>query len=260
MNSFDNIKYSKAFLNQVIIRTDFLEFIPNENLFNVDIEKAILQFFPRRGKDQIIRFNSINVIINASAQNTPNTTGEIVEGIKKEYISSDGQNKFFLTNKYFVFEINAYNSFEDTMKFIRPVLLAIFSKNTITSVRTGIRYINIYDSDKIKLQKNYFSSEVSAALYSKSSINDEFYLTRAMSLIEYAKDSLLLKFRCGTFNPDYPNKQIKNSFVLDYDCYIEETIDSMDEILKYIEKGHESIQILFENSITDSMRKVMNGE
>ena len=168
MANFESINYSTSFLDQVIVRSDFLEFIPTNSIFDLELEKVILQKFPRRGKDQIIRFNSINVVIDALNQQTTDTTREFTEGIQREYSSLDGQNKIILSNKFLVFEINRYKSFEELMGFVRPILLAIYANNAITANRTGIRYINIYDADKIKLQKNYFSQEVSSSLYAKT--------------------------------------------------------------------------------------------
>ena len=260
MANFENINYSINFLNQVIMRSDFLEFIPNDNIFNLELEKVILQNFPRRGKDQIIRFNSINVVFDALAQQKPDTTREFTEGIQREYSSLDGQNKFILSNKFFVFEINQYKSFEELMSFVRPILLSIFTSNTITANRTGIRYINVYDSDKIKLQKNYFSPDVASSLYAKCSVGDNINLIRSMAMSEYRIGSMSLNFRFGMYNPEYPNSLNKNSFALDFDCFTEEPLDTTDGILRCVENGHRSIQTLFENAITDNMRKVMRNE
>lgn len=260
MANFESINYSTSFLDQVIVRSDFLEFVPTNSIFDLDLEKVILQKFPRRGKDQIIRFNSINVVIDALNQQTADTTREFTEGIQREYSSLDGQNKIILSNKFLVFEINRYKSFEELMGFVRPILLAIYANNTITASRTGIRYINIYDADKIKLQKNYFSQEVASSLYAKNTVDDNINLIRSMSMSEYRIGSMSLNFRFGMYNPEYPNNLKKNSFALDFDCFTEEPVDTMDGVLRCIENGHRAIQTLFENAITDNMRKVMQNE
>ena len=77
---------------------------------------------------------------------------------------------------------------------------------------------------------------------------------------EYQVDNMLLNFRFGMFNPDYPNPLDKESFALDYDCFITEPIDSTDEVLRTIRTGHDAIQELFEQSITDSLRKVLTND
>ena len=77
-----------------------------------NIEKEILKIFPRRGKDQIIRFNSINVVFDQKNNGLPNANGEIIEGIQREYFTNDGGSKLILTNKFIIFEINKYVSFD----------------------------------------------------------------------------------------------------------------------------------------------------
>ena len=77
---------------------------------------------------------------------------------------------------------------------------------------------------------------------------------------EYNANGMRLNFRFGMFNPDYPKTLKKDNFALDYDCYYDEPISSSDEVLRYIQIGHDAIQTLFENSITESLRKVYNNE
>ena len=68
MLDYSSICYRNSFLNQVIVRIDFVQFIQTNMVFDESIEKEILKIFPRRGKDQIIRFNSINVVFDQKKQ------------------------------------------------------------------------------------------------------------------------------------------------------------------------------------------------
>lgn len=133
--------------------------------------------------------------------------------------------------------------------------------NRVTAIRTGIRYINLFDSEKIKLQKNFFASDIAATLVTKLPNDEhEMSLIRSMHMSEYRLPSMTLNFRYGMFNPEYPNALRKNNFALDYDCFTTDQLESADEILRNLENGHQAIQYLFENAITDAMRKVMNGD
>ena len=259
MKDYSGIKYNNAFLNQVIIRMDFLQYLETEKLFNDDTEKVILKMFPRRGMDQRIHFNTINVVIDPNKTNTPSTQKETLEGIQREYYS--GKNKILLTNKFLVLDINEYDTFDQHYQCIQTILSALYSKQKITSARIGIRYINIFAAENLRLRKNMFSSEISAALSAKEDASDiGLRLTRAMSLKEYQLGNMVLNFRYGMFNPDYPNPLTKDSFSLDYDCFTTEPIDSMNDVLRIINQGHDAIQELFEASITDSLRKVLINE
>lgn len=260
MLNYSSICYKNSFLNQVIVRVDFAQFIPTNMVFDEIIEKEILKTFPLRGKDQIIRFNSINVVFNPKNNNIPNANGEIVEGIQREYFTNDGSNKLILSNKFIIFEINKYVNFEFHKQWFQSILFALFQKNRVSVTRTGIRYINIFDTSKIKLQKNFFSSEISSSLSVKLVEEQKPRLIRSMHMNEYRVDEMIMNFRYGMFNPEYPNFLKRNDFVLDYDFFSNEVIDSSDEILQLLDKGHNEIQFLFEQSITNSLREVMNLE
>lgn len=81
-----------------------------------------------------------------------------------------------------------------------------------------------------------------------------------MHMAEYRIDEMTMNFRYGMYNPEYPNYLKKNDFVLDFDFFSNEIIDSSDVILQLLNKGHDEIQSLFEQSITDSLREVMAFE
>lgn len=256
MKDYSSIKYSNSFLNQVIIRVDFLQFLETEKLFSEDVEKVILKLFPRRGMDQKIRFETINVMIDSSKPN-PHTQKKTLEGIQREYYS--GKNKILLSNKSIIYEINEYDTFERHYQNFQKILLVLYSKHRFTSARIGIRYINIFGTENIKLRKNMFSPEISAILYAKEFVSEnDLRLIRAMNMNEYQVANMLLNFRFGMFNPDYPSPLSKDSFALDYDCFTTEPVELIDEILRIIMQGHDAIQELFEGSITDSLRKVIS--
>jgi len=261
MPEYSSICYRNSFLNQVIVRIDFLQFVPTHMTFSESIEKEILKIFPRRGKDQIIRFNSINVVFDQSNNGLPNANGQILEGIQREYFSNDGVNKLILTNKFIVFEINKYSSFKEHKQWIQSILLTFFQRNRVPVNRTGIRYINMFQQPKVKLQKNFFTQEIAASMYTKFVETDgEPRMIRSMHMTEYRIDEMTMNFRYGMFNPEYPNSLKKNDFVLDFDFFSNDVIDSADGILHVLDKGHCEIQSLFERSITDSLREVMNNE
>lgn len=198
MRDYSSICYSKTFLNQVIIRIDFHQILPTETIFHPDIEKSILQEYPRRRPDQLIRYNAINVIIDPN-QGRSNANSQSFDGIQREYRSSNEKNKLLLSNRYIIFEINEYKSFDEHMRVIKNILSSFYSKNKFTAVRIGVRYINIFDSSKIKIQKNFFSTDISSVIYSpsKGSQQDELLL-RSMHLSEYLKRRTYKRYiRCA---------------------------------------------------------------
>ena len=255
MTNYSEIKYKRNFLSQVLMRIDFLQFLPTEAVFCAEVEKLILKDFPFRGKDQKIQMGSIDLVIG----NSPSASSTTMSGLQREYIN--GKNKILLANKYIIFEINEYSNFENHYGIICDILTEIFRKNQITTERIGIRYINILDSGKVKIRKNMFVPDVSEMLSSLSrKTSDNLSLRRALCLNEYRVSNMVLNFRYGLYNPDYPNEMKQNSMTLDYDCFITEPAETAKEVDEYIKKGHDAIQELFELSITENFRKVLNDE
>ena len=249
--NFASKRYKRTALSQVIIRLDFHEFIDNNKLYCDEVENAILPSFPRKGMQQLIKFQTMNVTFNPIGSKTENTT---IDGIQQEFSNTFG-NKLILSNKFLIMEINQYSSYENALSAFTPVLKAVFAQSLPTVIRTGVRYINIYNDDSIKPQKNYFTSPVSALMDAK--LTSDGKCIRALNLTEYVIDDMRLNFRYGQFNPQYPQVMKKPHFVLDYDCFSESSIQGYEGIMEHVNKGHDEIQKLFEASITETLKKVM---
>lgn len=260
MKRYDDVCYKKTFVNQVILRLDFMRYVSPEIVFNEELENVIFEFFPKRGKDQIIRFNAINITFDANENRMPSANGQSVEGLQKEYYSTEG-NKLIISNIFIAFEINKYSIFDKHMKWFQEILHILFSKGKVITKRTGLRYINMFRMPQIRLHKKYFNNNISATLIVKQEENaNDFELVRSMHTNEYRADNFIVNFRYGMYNPEYPNVLKNNSFVLDYDCFSEDVFENAEQVLKFVDVGHEMIQTLFEDSITDSLRKVMRDE
>ena len=100
MSKYGGIKYKKNFLNQVIIRVDFLGFLETDKLFSDKIEKVICKEFTRRGMEQRINFGMINVVLPSDNSSEPKTQNNSVEGVQREYF--DGKNKLVLSNRFLI--------------------------------------------------------------------------------------------------------------------------------------------------------------
>lgn len=257
MADLENICYKRSFLAQVIIRIDFLQIVPNEIIFQEDIEKAIKKYFPISGKYQVVKINTINVSFN-SKNAKADATGSMQEGLQREYFDNDGQNRIILSNQVIIFEINKYTRFADHLIGIKEILYSVVLNAKISTRRTGVRYINLFPSKDITIRKNFFKPEIAACLSLKPEHEDGIVLTRSMHLSEYHIGDLIMNFRYGMFNPEYPGKLRLNDFSLDYDCSTEDLFTSSEEIMNCIIKGHDAIQKMYENSILDALRKIMN--
>lgn len=253
---FESICYKNAVLNQVIIRIDFLEFVPSDELFTDLVLKAIVQSFPKVGMRQIMRYNDVNVVIN---EINTTTQSKSREGFQQEF-SDIKNNKIKISNRFLILEVNKYNSFEETIQTLTPILQLIINLS-VNAIRTGIRYINIIDNSKIRLTKNLFSTSVSHLVnIDLSNEKQGLSCIRSMCMNEYRISDMHLNFRYGMYNPEYPSSMRSPKFVLDYDCYCDSLLSGFDILLSHIKEGHNAIQYLFENSISDNLRKIMNND
>ena len=82
---------------------------------------------------------------------------------------------------------------------------------------------------------------------------------RALTQSEYQIRGYNLDFTYGQFNLNYPNTEIKNDFVLDYDCYTSSLTD-IDDLIKIFEEMHDVIKLLFNDSIKNKLLKDLEGE
>lgn len=258
--SYKSAKYKNSFISQVICRIDFLEVIPTEEIFDTTIISEITRNFTRKEMDQIIKFNFMNV--NAQANHSsPTVSGTSIDGVQQTYTTTDGKNKIILSNKFFIAEFNNYQTFDDFMDKIKNIITTIYQKRVITAERTGFRFINLFDSEKMKISKNMFIPAVANALVPIITPDDEELVPiRSMHLSEYRSENLNINFRFGLYNKTFPGKITSNDFVLDFDCFTNQGFQTAGDLLRCVEFGHEKIQYLFENSITAKLRAVMNNE
>ncbi len=250
---YSKVFYKNSCLTQVIIRLDFREFIDSPLLFNGDIEDVIIPNFPQKGMQRLIRLEMMNIVADPSGSRTEKTTQD---GIQQEFASIDN-NKVILSNKFIVLEVNKYSKYENELSKLIVILKYIMAKTAVTATRTGIRYINLFTDEGIKPQKGYYNAPVNAFADIKASQADGIHGIRTMALSEFIIDDMHLNFRFGQPNNHYPQPIKKMSFVLDYDCYCEEPLTGLERIIEHLNKGHDSIQMLFETTITDKLRKVM---
>lgn len=260
MSDYQKVHYKNPFLKQVIIRCDFSEFVSMEKIFSQDIINKIRDGFPFQGKIQIIHFGELDINLPPGSNMQLNTKQNITDGRQITFKDNNG-NKLIVSNKFLICEVNCYDTFDKILCCMTPVINAVFATNSVAVFRTGIRYINFFDNDKIKIRKKFFQKNVALAFENKLPVNvGDIKCIRSMHISEYKVNEMQLTFRYGMFNPDYPEILRKNNFVLDYDCYYNGMVCSEDEVVKYLNMGHDAIQTLFENSITDSLREVYRGE
>jgi uncharacterized protein (TIGR04255 family) len=262
---YDTIQYDKHFLKQVIFRADFTEFLSNEDLeaiIDKQTKNFILKSFPNTTLERDIKINTLRITENTSPNEHPTIDAQTKNGLVKEFRTNNSNNSLKISNGFFILDYQSYINFEDMYQALKDIIKSLFSHNLITVCRSGLRYVNFFDSSEILIRKNYFAKPI-AALLDSSHIKCDGDLppNQSFSLFEYIKDDFKINFRFGIVKNNKLLNSSKNvNFVLDYDCFTNVVFQKPDEIIQSIIDKHHYIQVLFENSITDSLRRIMSND
>ena len=257
MNHYNEICYKKKVLKQVIVRLDFINYIEKEILISEKIRTVIMNYFPQQGLPQLVRFGQIDLSQLSSNDKVDN---EYMEGYQYTYLDNQN-NKLIISNKFIIFEINEYDTFQKLNNIFSSIIMELFNEKKMLYVqRIGIRFLNIFDEKSVKAAKIYFEKSVASIIEPNfpPTINN-LVIKRKLCQIEYQFRDIYLNFRYGYYNPNYPQLLYANSFALDFDCFKMEMINSAQESINFLNEGHDYIQLLFEKNITDELRKVLQN-
>ena len=259
--NYKGIKYNRNFIKQVIFRIDFLEFLPTESIMSSDVVRQIRRVFPVTTMQQVVKFNNIGIVANTTPNEPPSTVVQSLDGIQQEFVTHDSKNKLAISNKFFWTEFTNYTTFEEMCSAFQDVLKELFNNSRFTASRTGLRYVNIFSPDEISIRKTHLATGIAGALDApKVKCDGGTAPIRSLSLSEYRNDNMSINFRFGLFNKNYPYMAKGTDFVLDYDCFTLDPLQDPSDVMKIIIEAHSNIQVLFENSISDSMRRVLRNE
>lgn len=254
-NSFETIKYNKHFITSVICRVDFSDDLPDDVITELSVGTEIKTHFPMLAKDQIENTTGFNVVQKGNEDPIISRVTDTI--VKKTFTDISGSNKCIFSKKSLALEYAAYNSFEELQKHFMTIvekIVALYPNAKIS--RFGLRYINTYNCDLIRIQKNFFAKEINSLIGIQAAGNSN--LSRAMGHIEYIRDEIRLSVNFGEFNRSYPGILQKHDFVLDYDAVIQGVYKLSDLIPAKLINAHELIQLAFEQNITDVLRDEMN--
>lgn len=260
-SNYNTIRYQHTFLSQVIARIDFRNYIDSKELFCDEILDEIRSNFPRQSMTKAINFSNYNIELHAGSEMAPSIMEETKSGLSKEFASADRTSKLTLTNKFLVIEFNNYSSYTENFDVVKKIVGAILNNRSITTDRIGMRYINLFDVEKVKISKSLFRKPIADALYYKDEkiIAGDMQIIRTMNMSEYCSGNSILNIRYGFYNPEYPSKMNKNDFALDFDYFTQEPMNRSIDIAAFFDRGHITIQSTFESYISDKLRERMGG-
>ncbi len=249
---YEDICYKNPFLKEVIFKADFPS--PPKNIAKElpdKLLKAILLRFP------------ISEPQKAHAQELQ-FAGDAVHAKKSEFMQwvfhgKSREKSLTITPDAFSYTNRSYETYEKLVEDIVDILKVFFENlKDVTASRVGLRYINVISVNENNplVWKDYINEEMLGVI----DFHDENeFLTRAFHILEYNFDGLAVKYQFGIANPDYPAVIRKKQFVIDVDAYSHGAFEHAD-ISQFIEDGHSKIQEIFEKTITDKTRGLMEPQ
>ena len=252
---YDEICYKQHFLKQVIARVDF--FTPVSELEKAPSPKltaSISRIFPIIEPVDVLA-TSFQVTPGAQPkqQDEKHKLWNYFGKNREKQLSLSSQSVFVVYNKYTTFE-------ELKIEFLSVITLLDNEYKDITVGRFGLRYINTLEHIKLKVPtvwRKYINKKLLEPV-SFFTGKREGKLTRLFHVAELKFDEMNIKFQFGMPNPDFPAIIKRPVFVLDIDASVS-MAHKLNDVAAYMDKAHENIQSLFEDSITPELREMMNG-
>lgn len=246
-------KYKKNYLTNVIFRVDFLKSVELSSL-RIFTEK-ISNIYPLSkqidGEEGFIDFDLKTKIINQK-------TNKIVSW---DFFDKNKTKKLNICSSSLFIEYYKYNNSSDLIIDAEKIVkefVELFGVKTIR--RMGLRYVNEIN---IENEKNFldWTKYINKDLLGEIVFagKESLSVSRAMGQLVFKDGFNSLNFNYGIYNNDFPNEINKKSFILDYDYYSNIPIDTSEtNLIDTVKDYNKKIEKLFESSITDAFRKLLN--
>jgi uncharacterized protein (TIGR04255 family) len=247
------IKYKRNFLDRVVIRFDF-----------DNIELGKLKNFSERIQDKFPYQEQKDG--RSGAMKIDLKRGQIVDNKLQpttiwEFLGPSKQKKITVTSTYIAVEYlsRSYSDRNELLKDCDDIVLPFLEQFSVSTInRLGLRYVNNFDLNSIKKDfdwKDYFKPELLSGIQFAKKRKTK--MMRSLNQLELKYEREDLRFVFGVFNPDYPNENTRREFVMDIDCYSRFPLEPKNDVHEAIERYNVHVQEIFENSITDSLRDIL---
>jgi len=239
--------YSNNFLKNVIFRIDFV----NQVDMNSFIEKNINEIRKHYPFNSAVQSKHDNIKLTEKT-----VEKETIEYTNQIFFNKDRTARIDINPTCLIIDYNKYVDFEPLYNDIEFIFDLLIKNTDITVGRTGLRYINIFENSDLK--------SIEWGKYIKTNMLfdedwDGFNVLQHMSVANLKCDDCLIKVQYGLFNGELPNDRVKDCYILDIDASSFQMCD-LNVVKSQIRNWNDNIRKVFENSITDEMRELLNGE
>lgn len=243
------ICYLTNFLSSVIFRLDFSEILSLSTNPPDKFQDKIREQFPGTETKDLIQITTGLKEGNEVFSNKKVT--------KTYFFSNKEKNQQIEINPaHFAVVFSKYTTYEQFVEIVKNAFRYFNDLyKPLDLKRIGLRFVNeikIPQGNPLEWE-NLIDAKLIANINTFENIKEN--LSRTMSQMVFKYDDYSLVFNCGIFNQEFPGKISRKEFILDYDCYT--LFGSVENIDNYLNIFHKQIQSLFEMSIKDELRKVM---
>ncbi|WP_330085268.1 TIGR04255 family protein [Methylocystis iwaonis] len=249
---FEDVCYKKSFLTEVVARIDFVAPVTafDKNISGKALKKIGSHFPIFEPRESIAQHIEVGPDGGVKQKE--------LRGKQWNFFGREREKQLIIEPGAIYVRYTKYSRFEDLKDEFQEAVNAIDQEASgIVAQRFGLRYINQFDFEELKLSNvnTYFTESLLGTVpFSGYARN----LTRNFHIVELKFDEIDVRFQFGFPNTDYPAVMKRPTFVVDIDAYAL-TIHPITNSIQYIEAAHGHIQKLFEESVTNEMRSRMNG-
>ena len=252
-NELSKINYENSFLTEVIARVDYL----------TPVVQLARKLPSRVGNKVAERFPIAEpqIAISQQLQISPEDVQLTQEptGAKEWKFFGVDRSKFLsIRTDALIVKYTTYTNYETLRdEFLSAVNEFFEVFEGVQGRRLGLRYINNIRVDEgagVFDWSDYIHENLLCAFNFPQS---QEAISRVFNSIESNHGEFNSTFRYGMHNPDHPARIRKKIFVLDIDAY-SQAPQSAADIARNLDIFHSEIQRVFEKSITDALRSLMN--
>jgi len=171
--------------------------------------------------------------------------------------------KFIFDHESFLLTTNRYERFSSFFELFKTgfdLMCQITSQEEFR--RIGLRFINIINLENIPQEINwheYINDKYMPDYLYFNNVFPGIDLRRNINTFVLKINDYYINLILGLYNDNFPGKIIDKKFVVDIDCYIDNVSLDKDDILKRPPEMDILTYQLFENIITDKLKKIMEG-
>ncbi|MFC1548034.1 TIGR04255 family protein [Candidatus Neomarinimicrobiota bacterium] len=248
----DSIRYVKNCLSEVIVRIDLVSPIAElDDSLPKDVSREALRRFPINEPKPIF---TQEVLVSEKELQTRKH-----EFMEWNFFGKSREKRLALTRDAFFISYKHYDKYENLRDDFINVATSFFKDcPQAQPSRLGLRYINEFmdlPGSDVFDWREYIDESLLGLLAYKVEGSEPSRIFHNYETV--FPEGFNLRFRFGIHNPDYPAPIRRRVFILDYDAHHKGLLEQADVPIA-LDNYHREIQRLFEKSITDRTRKVLN--